>query len=200
MELANSAGVSVRTANSRNLTLVGLAALAVLLVGVVTNAVIAESNDSAPTEPIAQAVEPQLAAPVVLTPSSDGRNGAPLALVNGNPMFPLPGSGEISGWIGNPVEAHGLTVVGVEELGFWLGLPDRDEQRIYVRAPDEPSAGPALAFDELEVGQLVNVSGRVAPLPENLGALGLSAQDRESLANASALLDANSVRPPTFAQ
>lgn len=124
--------------------------------------------------------------------TSDGRAGRPLALVSGAPMFPLPGGGVLTGWRDVPVVAQDVPVQSLAKNGFWMGSDE--VQRVFVTIPNSAVERGSLALDKLQIGQQVNVTGRMQQLPENVFALGLDDATEVRLKSADGWLVANNVR------
>lgn len=203
MNQAVTAAVRVASSDTaRKLSpLASLAFAAVLVVGSSTVASVQAHGRDADT-PIELSRETPPAASRSAAPIppalqvSNGKNGAPLALIAGNPMFPLSSGGELFSWrVDAPVEAHGVQVQEIATTGFWVG---RDaNQRVFVTIPKSAIEKNSLEVGDLVAGQLVNVSGRVATPPDNIGSLALPPEARAKLASQDKLIVANNVRPPS---
>lgn len=130
-----------------------------------------------------------------VVPVSNGRDDAPFALVSGRPMFPLSGSGVFASWQpGSPVEAHDVPVQSLTPSGFWMGFDEF--QRVFVTIPNSAVENGSLSLAQLQPGQMVNVSGRVGELPDNVGSLDLEDPALRQLTRQGKLVEANNVRLP----
>lgn len=159
--------------------------LAVVVMGVALSDAPAASDDPAPAS-----LQPAFDATAI----SNGRNGAPLVLVSGEAMFPLPGGGRYTSWLNSPVVAQDVPVQSVTARGFWMG--SNETQRVFVVIPPVAVEKGSLDLAQLQVGSLVNVSGYVRELPDNLRPFALDESARSQLERAQVLLEANSVRLP----
>ncbi len=123
---------------------------------------------------------------------SDGREGRPLSLVAGFPMFPLPGDGVLTRWNDAPVVSQAVPVQSLARNGFWMGIDQ--VQRVYVNIPNSAVDHGAVPLGNLQIGQLVNVTGRMQALPDNLLPFGLDMATQSKLETAGRWLVANDVR------
>lgn len=125
-------------------------------------------------------------------PVSDGRNGAPLMLAGGRPLFPLGPSGSLSGVAGAAFEGHGVTIGAQEGSGVWLTSAD-SLQRVYAVIPDEVVSRSGMRAEAFVAGSRVNLSGRMAA-EDGLG-LGLAVESALTVNGQGQVIAVNSVRP-----
>lgn len=181
---------------NRRLFLIAGAAVAggAVVVAIVVNLL---SNPSTPKpQPVAITATPDIGDPLVIMRPSNGENGTPLVLAAGKPLFPLPGSGQLSFDQNAPVEAQDVMVEQItSDEGFWIG--DNDAQRVFVHVAPEVVAGGSIAPNTLQQSQLINVSGRMEPVPTDAASLGVHDLELTQLTNQSEMIEANSVRLPT---
>ncbi len=139
--------------------------------------------------------QPSIADVVSQSLRSDGRNGAPLALAAGRPLFPLAKGEPIVVDEKAPFLAQGLQVQStVGGSGAWLGVSG--EQRVFVQMPDSLRNSGSLTADELHSGDTVSVTGAFDTLPFDLNAIGITGGNAELLQSQERLIVANSVLRP----
>lgn len=189
-------GVVVR---GRRLTVVGLLTIAavVLVAALLTAVTVSQSiaSKTATSTSLGVHAPVDLNDPLVVMAPSNGRNGAPLVLVAGKPLFPLSTGGVFASTYEAPIEAQSVRVQAIAgSRGIWVG--QSPEQRVYVEIPGSAVDNGSLAADTLRIGEVVNLSGRVKPPPQDLAALGVvDASEVEQLTEQGGLIYANSVRP-----
>jgi len=154
------------------------------------------TESSSPARDVTDAQGQQTAPIVQANALSDGRNGAPLALAGGRPLFPLPPRA-LDGFANAAVEMHGVQVVFLAGEGVWVGEPGG--QMVFV-VPDSAASGSGSdAFMRtLQPRQPLNVSGRILPLPPTGAMFGLTAlTSQDVLAGHNHYVSANSLRRTT---
>lgn len=132
--------------------------------------------------------------PLQLLAQSDGRNGNPLVLVAGRPLFPLPAGSPIVAPGGQPFEAQGVRVLSlVPGRGAWVGTSV--QQRVFVSLPDDVTLPFSLRLADLAAGEQVNVSGRVADVAvDPVRDMGMAPADAALLQSQGKLVAADGVR------
>jgi hypothetical protein len=162
-----------RAANPRRLALayIGAAIAVIASVVAIVHVVAQPSSTSATSQNTTNAARAPASAGANLATVSNGYNGAPLVLVSGNPMFPLPGGDVLTSWDKAPVVAQGIPVQQITSAGFWAG--NDETQRVFVSVPPSAIENGALSLDKLSVGELVNLSGYMAKLPDNFSYMSL---------------------------
>lgn len=166
----------------RTFALVTLAAVMLLLGVLVVKGVTVFQERIATYQPAA------LSAVTTDEGSSDGREGRPLVLVSGRPVFPLVQGQTLPGEEKSPVMVQGAPVQSiVPGVGFWLGAsPD---QRFFVQA-----SGETVDLDALKPGERLLVTGETANTPSDVVLWHLTDEDANRLTEQERIVVANNVR------
>lgn len=179
-------------------TLTAVLVLGVVVSRTIDSAGVSSRSQTSPGDDAENSSTPsvEIGDPLVIMAPSNGHAGAALVLVAGRPLFPLAPDESLSSRTDAPFEAQGVKVQAIaQEHGIWVG--ESEQQRVFVEVPRSVVDGGSMAPEAMRVGELVNISGRVQPLPPDLGRIGIADPlDVARLDLQDGIIRANSVRAP----